>query len=120
MKYLCLKLPARILFVIMKMSVLIAVVDIEDSMFTKVCWMSLTSEQYDLHLICFFLAASSVDLICFKSNWWLQSKFIKDFDNEILEQANCISTRIKASTSLTRFVNWTEFIRFSLSSLLCY
>lgn len=95
MKYLSLKLPARILFVIKKMhkmSVLVAVVDIEKLMSTKVCWMSLTSEQYDLNLSCFFLAESSVNLICFKSNCWIQSKFIKDFDNEILEQANCIST----------------------------
>lgn len=39
MKYLSLKLPARILFVIMKvhkMNVLIAVVDIEEVVFTKV------------------------------------------------------------------------------------
>lgn len=50
--------------------------------------MSLTSEQYDLSLFCFFLAASSVDLICFKPNCWIQSKVIRDFDNEILEQAN--------------------------------
>lgn len=95
MKYLSLKLPARILFVIMKMhkmSVLIAVVDIKELMFTKVFWMSLTSEQYDLNLFCFFLAATSVDLICFKSNCWIQSKFFKDFDNEMLEQANCVST----------------------------
>lgn len=39
MKYLSLKLPARVLFVIMKvhkMNVLIAVVDIEEVVFTKV------------------------------------------------------------------------------------
>lgn len=75
-----------------KMGVLIVAVDIEELMFTKVCWVSLTAEQYDLNLFCFFLAPSSVDLICFKSNCWIQSMFIKDFDNEILEQANYIST----------------------------
>lgn len=65
------KLPVRILFVIMKMlkiGVLIAVFGIEELMFTKVCWRSLTAEQYDLNLFCFFLAPSSVDLLCFKSN----------------------------------------------------
>lgn len=65
------KLPVRILFVIMKMhkiGVLIAVFGIEELMLTKVCGMSLPAEQYDLNLFCFFLAPSSVDLLCFKSN----------------------------------------------------